>query len=228
MMRSFSRLVLVVSTVALMACALEVEAEENTTVTAPWKPLFNGKDLSGWKMTGPGEFKVEDGVLVTYGGMGLLWFTEEKIGNAEIKVVYQETTDVDNSGVFIRVGAEPKNPWYAVNQGYEVQIDNDADSWHRTGVLYSMTEAKAEVPAPDGEWSTMIIRLDGDRTHVTVNGAVITDFTEGDPVPPRESITEPARGPRATEGYIGLQNHDANSKVRFKEISVRPITAAAE
>lgn len=207
--------------VMTMACAYhEAQAQE-----ADWRPLFNGEDLSGWQMVGPGEFKVEDGALVTYGGMGLLWYTEEKIGDAELKVVYKVTSDDDNSGVFIRIATEPKNPWYAVNQGYEVQIHNGADSWHRTGVLYSMTEAKTEIPAPEGEWNTMIIRMEGDRTVVTVNGAVMTDFTEGDPVPERDSITEPARGPRPEAGYIGLQNHDENSRVVFKEISVRPIDA---
>ena len=30
-----------------------------------WRPLWNHKDLDGWKMTGPGEFKIENGELVT-------------------------------------------------------------------------------------------------------------------------------------------------------------------
>lgn len=229
MSRTVRRLIptlLVMPMFLLAACAAtQASAEDPAT---EWRPLFNGTDLTGWKQVGPGEFKVEDGALVTYGGMGLLYYPEETFGNCEIRVVFKETTDVDNSGVFIRIGVEPKNPWYAVNQGYEVQIDHDADSWHRTGVLYSMTEAKAEIPAPEGEWSTMIIRMEGDRTVVTVNGAVITDFVEGTPVPERKSISEPARGPRPQQGYIGLQNHDAKSKVIFKDISVRPIAPAME
>jgi hypothetical protein len=190
---------------------------------AQWRPLFNGEDLTGWKMVGPGEFRVEEGCLVTYGGMGLLYYEPETIGNAEIRVVYKETGERDNSGVFVRIASEPTTPWHAVNQGYEVQIDGQADSWHRTGVLYSMTEAMAEVPEAEDGWNTMIIRLEGDRTVVTVNGAVITDFTEGDPVPPRTSITQPARGPRPEAGFIGLQNHDRDSRVLFREISVRTL-----
>ncbi len=34
------------------------------------KQLFNGKDLTGWKMTGPGRFVIEDGMIKTEGGMG--------------------------------------------------------------------------------------------------------------------------------------------------------------
>lgn len=209
---------------ALMGPLILAMAVSGFAGEGEWRPLFNGVDLTGWKQVGPGEFKVEDGCLVTYGGMGLLYYQPEQIGNAEIRVVYKETTPQDNSGVFIRIGVEPKTPWHGVNQGYEVQIDNDDDTWHRTGVIYSMTEAKTEIPKPEGEWSTMIIRLEGDRTTVTVNGAQITDFTEGQPVPARKSISEPARGPRPQVGYIGLQNHDKNSKVVFKEVSIRPLS----
>lgn len=43
-----------------------------------WKQLFNGRDLTGWEHVGPGGFVVEDGLLKTEGGMGLLWYTPEK------------------------------------------------------------------------------------------------------------------------------------------------------
>ena len=38
---------------------------------AAWKPLFNGKDMTGWKQVGWPGFTVEDGMLKTGGGMGL-------------------------------------------------------------------------------------------------------------------------------------------------------------
>ena len=46
-----------------------------------WKPLFNGKDLTGWKHVGPGGDTVEDGLIKTHGGMGLLYWTGGKVGN---------------------------------------------------------------------------------------------------------------------------------------------------
>jgi hypothetical protein len=39
-------------------------------------------------------------------------------------------------------------------------------------------------------------------------------------VPERKQWFEPVRGPRPDTGYIGLQNHDQNSTVYFKEVSV--------
>ena len=41
-----------------------------------WKPLFNGKDLTGWKHVGPGGDTIEDGLIKTHGGMGLLYWTK--------------------------------------------------------------------------------------------------------------------------------------------------------
>src|SRR6266481_6661471 len=45
-----------------------------------WKQLFNGKDLTGWKHVGPGGMTVEDGLIKTHGGMGLLYWTGGKVG----------------------------------------------------------------------------------------------------------------------------------------------------
>jgi hypothetical protein len=74
-----------------------------------------------------------------------------------------------------------------------------------------------------GEWNTMEITLDGQRTIVSVNGGKVTDFKEGDLVPPKTRDFEPERGPRPESGYIGLQNHDSLSTVYFREVGVRPL-----
>lgn len=187
---------------------------------AEWKPMWNGKDLSGWEMAGPGRFVVENGLLKTEGGMGLLWYTPEKFGNTTIRVVFKTGSPTANSGVFIRLPEKPKDPWYGVHNGYEVQIDAAGDEWHCTGALYSLSKATARPQKPAGEWNTMEITLQGDRTIVKVNGVQVNDFRGDQPVPPRKIWYEPVRGPRAAVGYIGLQNHDTGSTVYFKEVSV--------
>lgn len=189
-----------------------------------WQTIFNGKNIDGWKMIGPGELRLENGELVTYGGMGLLWYTPRKFGDCQIKVVFKMTRKSNNSGVFIRIPEPPADPWYAVNRGYEVQIDNNGDEYHRTGCLYSLTKAHNDVDAPIGEWSTMLITLDGPHTIVEVNGKVVTDYTEGNPVPKKVKDYEPDRGRRPDEGYIGLQNHGGEEHVHFKEVSFRPLS----
>jgi len=192
-----------------------------------WRQLFNGKDLTGWEQVGPGKFEVEDGMLKTVGGMGMLLYPSEKFGDAVIRIVYTVRDNDCNGGVFIRIPEKPTDEWYAVNRGYEVQIDNGTrhvgGDYHCTGVLYSLTKAMAHPQKKPGEWNTMEITLDGPRTMVFVNGEKVTDFTEGDSVPPKTRDFEPDRGPRPPAGYIGLQNHDSLSTVYYKEVAVRSL-----
>ena len=188
-----------------------------------WIQLFNGKDMTGWEHVGPGKFFIEDGMLKTEGGMGLLWYTQEKIGNATLHVVYKLSHETDNSGVFIRIPEKPTEPWMPVNRGYEVQIYNPGDDYHCTAVLYSLTKALARPYKRVGEWNTLEITLDGLRTVVVLNGVKVTDYTEGQPVPPKVKGYEPDRGPRPSLGYIGLQNHGEGSEVYFKEVAIKPI-----
>lgn len=188
---------------------------------ADWKPLFNGKDLDGWKMTGPGAFKVEDGMLKTEGGMGLLYYTRQPFGNTAVRVVFKTTSPRSNSGVFIRMPEQPADPWYGVHNGYEVQIDAAGDEWHTTGSIYSLSKVSKKLQRPVGEWNTMEIVLQGQETKIFLNGELVNDFRGDQQVPPRKQHYEPMRGPRPDTGYIGLQNHDANSTVYFKEVSVK-------
>src|SRR5690242_6637706 len=97
---------------------------------AEWQQLFNHKDLSGWKQVGPGRFVIlPDGTMKTEGGMGLLWYTGRKFGDTTIRVVFKTDSDRGNSGLYIRLPEEPQDPWYAVHNGYEVQIDAAGDEW---------------------------------------------------------------------------------------------------
>ncbi|OGO51721.1 MAG: hypothetical protein A2148_02850 [Chloroflexi bacterium RBG_16_68_14] len=185
--------------------------------------LFNGRDLSGWQMVGEGNFVVEGGALKAQGGMGLLWYTRSKFGNVRLRTVYRVSRVEDNSGVFVRIADRPPDPWYAVHHGYEVQILATGDEWHRTGCIYSMTSAQADAQKPPGEWNILDIAMQGERIEVTLNGIQATTFDPSLPVPPRRFPYEPERGPRPEYGYIGLQNHDADSVVYFREVSVEPL-----
>lgn len=207
----------------LSASLLALSAVIAGAQKSEWEPLFNGKDLTGWKHVGEGTFTIENGLLKTEGGMGLLWFEGRKFDHAVIRVVYKpDAATGGNSGVFIRIPEKPTEPWMPVNKGYEVQIDDSGDDHHVTGTLYSLTQAAAR-PGKKNEWNTLEITLDGPKTIVTVNGTIVTEFAEGQAVPPKKIWYEPDRGPRPEAGYIGLQNHGAKDTVYFKEISVKPL-----
>jgi hypothetical protein len=213
---------------ATLALAVSSFAVASYAQKSEWKPLFNGKDLTGWKHVGPGGDTVEDGLIKTHGGMGLLYWIGGKVSNCRIRVVYKMRDINDNSGVFIRIPIEPREPWMPVHYGYEVQIDNhpetsNEDDAHITGTLYSLTKPLSKPGKPGPEWNTMIITLDGPHTLVELNGQKVTDYTEGQAVPERKFDFEPQRGRRPDEGWIGLQNHSDNDIVFFKEISIQPL-----
>jgi len=195
-----------------------------------WRPIFDGKDLNGWKHVGPGNMTVEDGLIHTHGGMGLLYWTGGPIENCVLRVVFRMRDENDNSGVFVRIPLEPREEWMPVHYGYEVQIDNHPersnppeDEYHSTGMLYSLTKPLAMAGKPGPQWNTMEITLEGPRTIVVLNGVKVTDYKEGDPTPPRKFSFEPQRGPRPILGYIGLQNHSDNDIVFFREVAIKPL-----
>lgn len=198
-------------------------------VAAP-HPLFNGRDLDGWRFTSSGGengFAVEEGVIVTRpGGKGMLWYTREMLSNMVLRVVWKMSNERGNSGIFIRIPQEPEGENYAIHYGIEVQIDDRADDYHRTGTLYSMTKALSRPSLAAGEWNTMDIYCEGLRTRVFVNGMLVTDYDGVSDMPPKQADYEPDRRPRPERGYIGLQNHDSEAVISFREVSVRPLPRA--
>jgi Domain of Unknown Function (DUF1080) len=129
----------------------------------------------------------------------------------------------------VKASAErEEGPWFAVHRGYEVQIADSSDPFHRTGAIYSLAPSSALSKTPPGEWRTLIVTLAGNRVFVDLDGQRITSFDPRSPdLPARKQWYEPKREPTRPEaGYIGLQNHDPGDVVWFKEISVRPLPSA--
>lgn len=195
------------------------------------KQLFNGKDLTGWARIPRHEgapadqkpgFKVEDGLLVSLPDSPEddLWYTPEKIGNATLRVVFKTSAKNANSGIFIRIPEAPKSEDDAINRGIEVQIGDTGDDYHCTGVLYSMTKAKARPSKAPGEWNTLEISMRGPRTVVKLNGTLVTDYDGTSPVPAKAGKYEPDRGRRPDTGYIAVQHHGGDATVWFREISL--------
>jgi hypothetical protein len=205
-----------------------VGGSDDSDDSSKWRTIFDGKSLTGWEHVGPGKMVLEDGGIRTEGGMGLLWYTREKLGDCVIRVVYKTGSRLANSGVFVRIADKPKDPWFAVHHGYEIQIADSDDEYHGTGAVYSLSKATGRPARPAGEWNTMDIALRGNEILITLNGAQVNHF---DPdtaeIPERVKDYEPERGPRPHAGYIGLQNHGDvtdNAYVFFKEVSVRPLS----
>jgi hypothetical protein len=180
-------------------------------INSNFTTLFDGKTLDGWKMAGDGRFVVieEDGSVESEGGMGLLWHTKQKYHNFILKLEWRISDEGDNSGVFVRFPDPDDNPRIAVREGYEIQIDDKAgDAIHQTGAIYDFAVPTKVASNPAGQWNTMEIQVINQFYTIIINGEKVTEFT----------------GNRQTEGYIGLQAHDDESKVSFRNIMIKEVS----
>lgn len=225
------------SLLALAALALTIgrasaaEPKHNTLTAAEksagWKLLFDGKSLDGWKASeDKGAFTVEDGCLVTFSDVAKAkaqnWkrshlFYVGPTGNAEFKN-FELSLDIKtapkaNSGVYIHT-AYQETGW--PDKGYEIQVNNTHKDVKKGAGLYAIKD-NLEAPAKDGEWYTMVIKVEGKRIQTFVNGKQIVDFTE--PTPP----TPPAKmaGRKLSSGTFAIQAHDAESVVMYRNIKAR-------
>ncbi len=174
---------------------------------AQWKTLFDGSSLDGWYQAGPGQFVLEpDGSMISEGGMGLFYYSEESFRDFELELEWKSNKTTANSGVFVRF-PETDDPWVAVDEGYEIQIDDSRDPDHKTGSIFAISKAFRSSPLPAGEWNKFRIRVTGQRYEVWHNDVKVNDYM----------------GNRGREGFIGLQNHDNGSRVAFRNVKVRPI-----
>ncbi len=131
-------------------------------------PLFNGKDLSGWKMQGPGTTKwtVENGNL-TSPGNGPELINDSKFENFKLHVEFN-CGETSNSGVYLR-------------GRYEVQIETDSVAEppsHHTGGVYGFLAPTPEQPRKANEWQTLDITLLGRWITVVQNGNTVIDNKE--------------------------------------------------
>lgn len=179
------------------------------------KRIFNGRNLDGWVVLHGGEWSVEDGVLV--GRRGVNWTTDPEKSGSWLRTAreYEDfSLDLEfainekgNSGIFIRSAIE-KNPAFT---GHEMQILDDSHrekpaTWS-TGALYDVVAATRNMSKPPGEWNHVRIEARGPRVQIWMNGSHVIDH-------------EPVRSLR---GYIGLQNHDEASEIRFRNIWLREL-----
>ncbi|MEW2313684.1 ThuA domain-containing protein [Streptomyces bauhiniae] len=179
-----------------------------------YRRLFDGTSLEGWRQAGPGSFTLSaDGTLTSSGGMGLLWYADSGFSSYSLKLDWRITGD-GNSGVF--VGFPPSDdPWSAVDNGYEVQIDATDVPEKTTGSVYGFQSAdlaaRDRALNPPGEWNTYEIRIEGERLRIWLNGVPVNDFTN----------TDPARSLR--DGHLGIQNHGADDQVSFRDVRIKEL-----
>jgi hypothetical protein len=171
--------------------------------------LFNGKDLTGWKIYGTEKWYVEDGLLVCESGpdKGYGYLATDKFyKDFDLTVEFLQEAN-GNSGVFFRSTIEGTKI-----SGWQCEV---APPGHDTGGIYEsygrgwlkqIEDEKENILKP-GKWNKLRIKVVGDRVQTWLNGQPMVDFSD-------EKI---GKG----NGSIALQIHDGGGiKVRWRKMFI--------
>jgi len=178
--------------------------------------LFNGTDLTGWRLTNEKQtngFKVVDGTLVndpvqtegaphiSYGNLR----TDQEFEDFNLKLEVNVPAG-SNSGVYLRGMYEIQ-----VMDSYKKELDP-----HNMGAVYSRIKPVVAAEKPAGEWQTLDITLCDRHATVILNGVKIID---------NQPIYGPTGGAIKSDvfaaGPIYLQGD--HGKVSYRNILLTPI-----
>jgi hypothetical protein len=185
-----------------------------------WTSLFNGKDLTGWKVNeNAGTFSVKDGAIVSHGPRSHCFyignFHHHTFRNFELKVDVM-TLPGSNGGIYIDTAFQGEG---FPLKGFEVQVNNTyPHDPRKTGSLYQVKDNGEEV-AKDNQWFTLDILAQGETITIKVDDKVIVEWTQ----PPDWQGTKQFPNRRIAPDTIALQGHDAGSTVYYKNIRIKPL-----
>ncbi len=191
---------------------------------AGFTPLFNGKDLTGWKVfAGKAEnWKVEDGKIICAGSGGGWLGTDRQYANFHLRFDYRLQSG-GNSGVYLRA----PDTGHISRVGMEIQLLDDVhpkyaklQPYQYTGSLYHVAAAKPKSCKPAGEWNQFEVRADGRKLTVIQNGTTILE-ADLDAASKDAKVAAEHTGLARTMGRIGLQSH--SSPVEFRNLRVQEL-----
>jgi Domain of Unknown Function (DUF1080) len=200
----------------------------NNLFAQPWQPLFNGKNLNGWKqLGGAAKYEVKNGEIngITVASTpNSFLVTEKEYGD----FIFETDVKLDspsNSGIQFRSQSKAENQNGKVF-GYQMEIDPSARDWSggvydesRRGWLYPMQlNEKNKIRFKPGQWYHYRIVCIGNDIKTFINGKqmahVIDDAT--------------------AKGFIALQVHAVGSdaeaghaihwrNIRIQTAGIKPV-----
>lgn len=222
MMKPFSLLL----AAAVLAGSISLSADEVPT----FKPLFNGKDLTGWVdvNTSPETWSVRDGLLICKGLPIGVMRSEKQYENFILHIEWRHMESGGNSGVFVWSEGVPA-PGKSLPKGMEVQMleleyphlnpDKDGNPRHLGYVSGELFGANGVEAIPDnprgsrsmsfemrckgkGEWNSYdVVCVDG-VVKLAINGKFVNGM--------RESTVR--------KGYLCLESEGA--EIHFRNIQI--------
>jgi len=140
--------------------------------------IFNGKDLTGWKIYGTEKWYVDKGNLVCESGpdkkYGYL-LTDKFYKNFDLTVEFKQESN-GNSGIFFRSTCEGTKI-----SGWQCEIappnQNTAGIYESYGRGWLMKiPAEKQSLLKYGEWNKIRLRVDGDHVQTWLNGKPMVDI----------------------------------------------------
>jgi len=185
----------------------------------PWKSLFNGKNLDGWKMIGDkGDAFVEKDEIVIRRKVNTkehtFVTTKKKYSDFILEVDFKMDAPGWSTGVLVRCVDAKADTSKVRLYGYQIKIDNTARNW--TGGLFDdfggtwkwMYDLSKNEPARQAfktnDWNTFRIEAIGNNIKVWLNG-----------VPSTNLIND-----KYSKGYIALKIHSLGAETKDKEVLI--------
>jgi hypothetical protein len=201
----------------LVVCLALLWSGSSLADEAEFVSLFDGKSLTGWEGNRD-AFRIEDGAIV--GGSlekpvprNEFLTTTKEYGDFELRLKFKLLGEGANAGVQIR---SKRIPDHHEMIGYQADL---GEGWW--GCLYDESRRRKVLAGPPKEerskvvrkddWNDYVIRAEGKRIQLWINGQQTVDYTE-----PDDSIPQ--------RGLIGLQIHGGPpSEGWYKEVRIRKL-----
>lgn len=185
-------------------------------------PLYNGKDLTGWKTTGNWIPQADGSLLIQprEGEKGWQRYDAYLFSNKRYKDFVMDFEysypPGGNSGFYFRV-ADLSDP---VGKGIEAQIldssqkEGPLTSHDHGGIVKTKAAAKKNMSRPPGEWNRMVVTCIGSHCQIELNGEKIVNV----------DLSKTPMSDRPLSGYIGFQDHGQPNNILFRNIRIRDLT----
>jgi hypothetical protein len=176
-------------------CAVTAHAQS-------WKPLFDGKTMTGWQSHNADDWRVENGALACDGSKASWLSYGERFTDFQLQLEFKGVQKV-NSGVFLRSDDKTGEPHIT---GYELQIWDYQPQGYLTGSLVNTANANTSARVIGDKWNRYDITAKCDHITVVLNGKQVLDTHDA----------------KHAAGVIGFQCQPSNP-IQFRKIRIRPL-----
>jgi hypothetical protein len=203
----------------VLACGVRATAE---SLEEGFVALFDGKSFEGWEGDWK-TFRIEDGTII--GGTlkariprNEFLCTKREYGDFELRLQAKLTGDGANAGVQFRTKRIPNHHeviGYQCDMGYmegRCIWGSLYDESRRRKFLVHGDQEKVEKAYKPGDWNDFVIRCEGPRVQIWLNGVQTIDYKEEDDKVERTGVI-------ALQIHGGPPSEAAYRKIRIKTLN---------